>query len=57
MEAAFTTNETLRNGDWTGLPARIWRAASTEEVMDEDESSACVAIFSLKKDLVFAEGN
>lgn len=49
VEAAFTTKETFLEEECAGLPARSCLAASTEEVMDEDESRACVAIsyFSL----------
>lgn len=44
VEAALTTKVTFRDEDCAGLPAKICLAASTEEVIDEDDSKACVAI-------------
>lgn len=52
MAAALTAKEAfLENpiGDWSGLAPSICLVASTDEVRDDDDTSACVAIsfFSL----------
>lgn len=49
MEAALTTNETFLVGVKAGLAPRICLADSTEDVSDDDETKACVAIFLEKR--------
>lgn len=48
MDAALTTKvEAFRespNGEWSGLGPSICLVTSTEEVRDDDDTSACVAI-------------
>lgn len=46
VEAALTTKEAFLVEDWEGLPTRICLSFSTEEVIEDEESNACVAIFS-----------
>lgn len=51
MAAALTAKEAFLEkpiGDWSGLAPSICLVTSTDEVRDDDDTSACVAIsFSL----------